>query len=287
MSVGNNRYILILSCQDTIGIVAAVSGFLKENQCFIVESAQWGDASTGRFFMRTVFEVQSLTSHYEELKSKFESIAFDFSMEYQLIDVKTKPRLLLMVSKEGHCLNEILHRWASGNLHADIPAVVSNHEDLRQMVTWYNIPFYHFPVTENTRAEQENLIYDLILKQQIDLVVLARYMQILRPAFVRRIYGRAINIHHSFLPGFKGAKPYHQAFEKGVKLIGATAHFVSDDLDEGPIIEQEVTRIDHTYTSERLLSIGRYVESLVLTRALDYMVERRVLLNGSKTVIFK
>lgn len=287
MSFGQKRYILVLSCQDAMGIVAAVSGFLRENQCFIVESAQWGDATTGKFFMRTVFQLEDAHVDLALLKSKFEQVAFEFSMDYELIDSIKKPRLLLMVSKQGHCLNEILHRWASGVLHVDIPAVISNHPDLERMVKWYNIPFYHLPVEERNRETQEQKIYELMQAQQIDLVVLARYMQVLSSSFVDKIYGKAINIHHSFLPGFKGARPYHQAFHKGVKLIGATAHFVSNDLDEGPIIEQEVVRVDHAHTPEKLTAIGRDVESQVLARALDYVVEHRVLLNGSKTVVFK
>ncbi len=287
MSLDAKRYILTLSCQDIIGIVAEVSGFLKDNQCFIVESAQWGDSSTGKFFMRTVFEHSGRTSSAEQLQSKFESVAFNYGMEYKIYDVNTRPRLLLMVSKESHCLNEILHRWASGLLKADIMGVVSNHQDLSTMVKWYNIPFHYLPVTEDNRIEQETKIFELMQKNQIDLLVLARYMQVLRSVFVDKIYGKAINIHHSFLPGFKGAKPYQQAYDKGVKLIGATAHFVSNELDEGPIIEQEVTRVDHSYTPERLLALGKSVESLVLARALEYLVERRVLLNDKKTVVFK
>lgn len=287
MSLENKRYILTLSCQDTVGIVAAVSGLLRDSYCFIVESGQWGDVSTGKFFMRTVFDTQPGAPAYDKLRAKIEGVAFDFSMDFQLHDVSNKPKILLMVSKQGHCLNEILHRWASGLLHADIMAVISNHLDLQQMVKWYNIPFYHFPVTEQTRPQQEGKIYEVIQQHHIDIVVLARYMQVLRPAFVNKIYGKAINIHHSFLPGFKGARPYHQAFDKGVKIIGATAHFVSNELDEGPIIEQEVTRVDHTQTPDKLLAIGQGVESQVLSRALQYLVERRVLLNGNKTVVFK
>jgi formyltetrahydrofolate deformylase len=287
MPLENKRYILTLSCLDTVGIVAAVSGLLRDNHCFIVESGQWGDASTGRFFMRTVFDAQDGAPNYEKLRTKVEGVAFDFTMDFQMYDISNKPKILLMVSRQGHCLNEILHRWASGLLPADIMAVVSNHQDLEQMVKWYNIPFHHLPVTDQTRAEQEAKIYEIMLQQKIDIMVLARYMQILRPAFINKIYGKAINIHHSFLPGFKGARPYHQAFNKGVKIIGATAHFVSNELDEGPIIEQEVTRVDHTQTPDKLLAIGQDVESLVLSRALQYLVERRVLLNGNKTVVFK
>jgi len=286
MSLENQRYILTLSCQDVAGIVAAVAGVLSDNHCFIVESGQWGDASTGKFFMRTVFDAQTGAPSCDQLKKKMEGVAFDFGMDIRLYTPNVKPRILVLVSKESHCLNDILHRWASGLLAADVMGVVSNHPDLERMVKWYNIPFYYLPVTNDTRADQENKIYDIMQQQRVDILVLARYMQVLRSAFVTKIYGKAINIHHSFLPGFKGARPYHQAFDKGVKLIGATAHFVSDELDEGPIIEQEVVRVDHTYTPDRLLALGRTVESLVLSRALDYLVERRVMLNEHKTVVF-
>jgi formyltetrahydrofolate deformylase len=281
----NNKFTLTLSCDDTVGIVATVSGFLFENGCFIIESAQTGDASTNKFFMRAVFEAQKNTS-YDSLKAKFQPIATKFNMDWQLYDNSVKPRVLIMVSKQGHCLNDLLHRYASSSLPIDIPAVISNHQDMERLVNWFEIPFYHLPVNENTRDKQERQILDVISENNIDLTVLARYMQILTPGLVENIYGKAINIHHSFLPGFKGAKPYHQAYDRGVKIIGATAHYVSNELDEGPIIEQEVTRVTHANTPDQLLAIGRDIESIVLSRAVKYHVEHRVIQNGNKTVVF-
>lgn len=281
-----NQYTLILSCKDTIGIVAAVSGFLSENECFIEESSQQGDASTGNFFMRTVFQSNGSKNSYRKLKEKFEKTAVKFNMQWQLYDNSVKKRLLIMVSKHGHCLNDILNRYASGTLPVEIAAVISNHTDMQKMVKWYEIPFHHLPVGNDNKDEQETAILKIIRENNIDLTVLARYMQVLSPNLVKNIYGRAINIHHSFLPSFKGAKPYHQAFDRGVKIIGATAHYVSNDLDEGPIIEQEVTRVNHTHTPDQLLALGRDIESIVLSRAVKYHVENRVLLNGNKTVVF-
>ncbi len=276
-------YILTLSCKDTKGIVAAVSGFLAENGCFILESAQLGDASTGNFFMRSVF---TSSDKLASLEDNFQKIADEFTMDWKLHDQSVKPRLLLMVSKQGHCLNDLLHRYASGSLAIEIPAIISNHPDMEEMANWYNIPFHHLPITTKTKSKQEDQIFELIKNLDIDLTVLARYMQIISPNLVEKFYGKAINIHHSFLPGFKGAKPYHQAFDRGVKIIGATAHYVSNELDEGPIIEQEVTRVNHIHTPDKLLSIGQDIESIVLTRAVTYHIEHRIMLNGTKTVVF-
>jgi formyltetrahydrofolate deformylase len=278
-----NKYTLTLSCKDTVGIVAAVSGFMLENGCFIIESAQMGDDSTGRFFMRAVFEGKI---SYGDLKAKFQTVAKKFAMAFDLYDDGVKPRVLIMVSKQGHCLNDLLHRYASGSLPIEIPAVISNHPDMKRLVEWFDIPFIHMPVNENNRIGQEQEVLEFIKEKQVDLTVLARYMQVLTPNLVENVYGKAINIHHSFLPGFKGAKPYHQAYDRGVKIIGATAHYVSNELDEGPIIEQEVTRVNHSHTPEQLLSIGRDIESIVLSRAVKYHVEHRVILNGNKTVVF-
>lgn len=280
-------YILTLSCDDTVGIVAAVSGFLFQNNCFITESTQFGDPSTDKFFMRVVFSAKADDSGYEILKEKFALVAKQFVMGWNLYDSNHKMRLLLMVSKQGHCLNDLLHRYASGSLPVEIPAVVSNHKDMEKMVQWYDIPFYHFPVDSASKSAQEQQILDLITELNIDLTVLARYMQILSPNLTAKLRGRAINIHHSFLPGFKGAKPYHQAYDRGVKIIGATAHYVTEELDEGPIIEQEVMRVTHANTPEHLLALGRDIESRVLARAVQYHIEHRVLLNGNKTVVFK
>jgi formyltetrahydrofolate deformylase len=283
----SHTYTLTLSCRDTLGIVAAVSGFLSEHGCFILESGQFGDLSTERFFMRTQFTLTRDGMSEATLLQAFYPIAERFAMEWQLRDSRVKPRLLLMVSKASHCLNDLLHRYASGTLQVTIPAVISNHEELRGLTEWYGIPYHYLPVTPDTKRTQEEAIAQLVEREQIDLVVLARYMQILSPFLVGKLAGKAINIHHSFLPSFKGAKPYHQAFDRGVKLIGATAHYVSDDLDEGPIIEQEVMHVDHAYTPQALEAAGRDIESRVLARAVRYHTENRVLVNAHKTVVFR
>lgn len=283
----SGTYILTLSCNDKAGIVASVSGFLFTNNCFIIESTQFGDPSTNKFFMRVVFSIENQNISGVTITENFTEIAKQFNMKWNLHDNGKKMRVLLMVSKQGHCLNDLLHRFASGSLPIEIPAVISNHTDMEKMVNWYDIPFYHFPVSNGNRAEQEQQILDLIDEFKIDLTVLARYMQVLSPNLTKKLRGRAINIHHSFLPGFKGAKPYHQAYDRGVKIIGATAHYVTEELDEGPIIEQEVIRVTHVHTPEQLLALGRDVESLVLARAIQYYVEHRVLLNGNKTIVFR
>jgi formyltetrahydrofolate deformylase len=278
------QYILTLSCRDARGIVAAVSGFLTEHDGFIIESTQFGDPSTDRFFMRVHFAAPQ----GEQLKQQFTTqVAQRFGMEWALHDASRKARVLVLVSKYQHCLNDLMYRYQTGQLPVEIVGVVSNHNDARSMVEWHGIPYHHLPVTAQTKADQEKQILTLIDQQAVDVVVLARYMQILSPELSAQLRGRAINIHHSFLPSFKGAKPYHQAYERGVKLIGATAHYVTDDLDEGPIIEQEVTRVDHGFSPETLTAVGQDIEALVLARALKYHVEHRVLLNGSKTVVFR
>lgn len=282
----NNNYTLTISCHDIAGIVASVTGFLFENKCFIIESTQFGDPSTCKFFMRVVFSTEGILNK-NEIEKRFEPIAKKFQMEWSLNDSSKKMRLLLMVSKQGHCLNDLLHRYSSGLLPVEIPAVISNHADLEQMVKWHDIPFYHLPVNASNKHEQEKQILKLIDELKIDLTVLARYMQILSPELSEKLRGRAINIHHSFLPGFKGAKPYHQAYDRGVKIIGATAHYVTEDLDEGPIIEQEVIRVNHAHSPEQLLAMGRDIESLVLARAIKYHIEHRVILNGNKTIVFQ
>jgi formyltetrahydrofolate deformylase len=278
------RYILTLSCADTRGIVASVAGFLAAKQGFIIESTQFGDPSTQRFFMRVHFEGGAEA----DLKTAFaREVAAPFAMDWQLYDTSRKPRLLILVSKQLHCLNDLLHRYRSGLLPVEIPAVISNHEDARALVEWHGLSFHHLPVDAASKAAQEKKILTLIEKEKIETVVLARYMQILSPALSASLSGRAINIHHSFLPSFKGAKPYHQAYARGVKIIGATAHYVTDALDEGPIIEQEVERVDHSQSPEDLAAIGHDIEARVLARALKYHLERRVLLNGLKTVVFR
>lgn len=283
-----NRYILTLSCADVRGIVASVTGFLAEQDGFIIESAQFGDESTGQFFLRIEFATGPQTPDYAALHQRFQlQVAQRFGMQWQLHDKARRTRVLVMVSKFGHCLNDLLHRYTSGLLPIEIPCVVSNHADLQPIVEWHGIPFYHLPVTAENKPQQEQALMQIFNEHQTDLVVLARYMQILSPGLCEALTGRAINIHHSFLPSFKGANPYRQAFDRGVKLIGATAHYVTTQLDEGPIIEQEVARVDHTYTPEMLSAVGRDSECMVLARALKYHIEHRVLINGHKTVVFK
>lgn len=282
------RYILTLSCKDVYGIVAGVTGFLTEHKGFIIESAQFGDASTGMFFLRIEFRVDENGPSEQALKDAFaQKVASRFDMNWQLTDKNRKSRVLIMVSKFGHCLNDLLYRYTTQQLDIEIPAIVSNHTDWRDVAAWHHIPYYHVPVTPETKQQQEDRLQAIITEKDIDVVVLARYMQVLSDSLCERYSGRIINIHHSFLPSFKGAKPYKQAFDRGVKLIGATAHYVTADLDEGPIIEQEVARVDHTHQPEQLAAIGRDMECFALTRALTYHIEQRVLLNGAKTVVFK
>lgn len=282
------RYILNLSCQDKIGIVAAVTGFLAQHNGFIIESAQCGDETTGNFFMRVVFESDASIFHKTAFTAAFAAIKERFNLDYQLYNKKQRTRILVLVSKASHCLNDLLHRFVHGNSEsAEIVGVVSNHTDLKKMTKWYDLPFYHLPITPENKSDQEAKIYDLFQELNCDLMVLARYMQILSPDLVQKVYGRAINIHHSFLPSFKGAKPYHQAFDRGVKIIGATAHYVSNDLDEGPIIEQEVIRVDHVHNPNKFVELGRDIESLVLAHAVRYHIERRIILNKHKTVVFR
>ncbi|UEM02068.1 formyltetrahydrofolate deformylase [Skermanella rosea] len=281
------RYILTISCPDTVGIVAAVSGFLAERGCNIIDSAQFGDRTSDLFFLRIFLAAPEEGPDREALAAQFAEVARRFGMTWHLHDAERPQRLLILVSKFGHCLNDLLYRYRVGGLNVEIPAIVSNHRDFYQLAAWHNVPFHYLPVKPDNKAEQEARLWEIIEQERIDLVVLARYMQVLSPELCERLAGRAINIHHSFLPSFKGAKPYHQAFARGVKLIGATAHYVTSNLDEGPIIEQEVERVDHTRTPDDLVEVGRDVESVVLARAVKYHIEHRVLLNGSKTVVFR
>ena len=284
--MSSNDHILTLSCPDRTGIVYRVSGLLFEQGCNILDSQQYGDDETGRFFLRVHFDLPQSVSA-DQLRERFTTLSEGLGMEWQIHDARRKPRLLIMVSKQGHCLNDLLFRVQSGQLHAEIAAIVSNHNDYASLAASYGIPFHHFPVTPDTKAEQEKQILDLVEAEHIDLVVLARYMQILSKGMCEALNGRAINIHHSFLPSFKGARPYHQAHARGVKIIGATAHYVTSDLDEGPIIEQDIERVDHTMTAQDLTQVGSDVESLVLARAVRSHVEHRILLNRSKTVVFR
>jgi formyltetrahydrofolate deformylase len=279
--------ILTITCPDTTGIIAAVSGFLSEHNCFINEAAQYGDPISKRFFMRCVFHPGPLSPPKAELEKLFAIQAERFQMIWHMHDGAKKARLLLLVSKFDHCLNDLLYRYRTGALQVEIPAVVSNHPDLERMVEWHGIPYHHLPVTKENKLEQEAKILEMVDRLNIDLVVLARYMQVLSTDMCQALAWRAINIHHSFLPSFKGAKPYHQAHARGVKIIGATAHYVTTDLDEGPIIDQAVERVDHTRTPDNLVAMGRDIENLVLARAVTYHIEHRVLPNGVKTVVFK
>ena len=291
MTTTHPEYILTLSCPDHRGIVHRVSGFLAEHGCNIIDSAQFGDAQSKLFFMRVHFAAEDPAVSDTQLRANFEIVAKELRMDAQIHDAHKKPRVMLMVSKIGHCLNDLLFRYKSGLLPVEIPAIVSNHTDFYQLSASYNIPFHHLPLATGASSEakraQEERILEIVKANDIDLVVLARYMQILSPEMCDALKGKAINIHHSFLPSFKGAKPYYQAHDRGVKLIGATAHFVTSDLDEGPIIEQDVERVDHSMEPDTLTAIGRDVECVVLARAVKWFVEHRILLNGHKTVVFK
>jgi len=285
------EYILTLSCNDQRGIVLRVAGFLAEHGCNIIDSAQFGDPESHLFFMRMHFAAEDPSVGEADLRGAFAALCEEAGMRGQLYDAHAKPRVLIMVSKIGHCLNDLLFRYKSGLLPVEISAIVSNHMDFYQLAASYNIPFHHLPLatgaSEDAKLAQEARVIELLDMHGIDLVVLARYMQILSPGLCEALKGRAINIHHSFLPSFKGARPYAQAHRRGVKLIGATAHFVTGDLDEGPIIEQDVERVDHAMTVEELTAIGRDVECVVLARAVKWFVEHRVLQNGDRTVVFK
>ena len=278
--------VLVLSCPDQRGIVAAVSALLFDHGANIEESQQFDDVRTDQFFMRIRFSVSAGGPDVGRWRELFADVAARFDMQWQIRGVADPYRALIMVSRFGHCLNDLLFRWRSGALTMDIPAVVSNHRDLEPLVTSYGIPFHHVPVTADTKAQAEARLRDIVAEHDVDLVVLARYMQVLSDDLSRDLSGRVINIHHSFLPSFKGAKPYHQAFARGVKLVGATAHYVTADLDEGPIIDQDVVRVDHRMAAEDLVRAGEEVESRVLARAVRWHCESRVLLNGDRTVVF-
>ncbi|MDL4821970.1 formyltetrahydrofolate deformylase [Actinomadura opuntiae] len=281
-----DQYVLTLSCPDRPGIVAAVSGLLAERGCNIVESQQFGDPDSGTFFMRVQFAALPGTDA-DELRGAFASLAPELGLQWRLHDLAERPRVLIMVSKSGHCLNDLLYRQRSGLLDVDVVAVASNHPDLRPLTQSYGIDYHHLPAGPGGKPAQEAEVLALVEHYRADLVVLARYMQILSDDFCAKLPGAIINIHHSFLPSFKGARPYHRAHERGVKLIGATAHYVTADLDEGPIIEQEVARVDHTHSPEELVAVGRDVECLALARAVRWHAEHRVLLNGDRTVVFR
>jgi formyltetrahydrofolate deformylase len=283
-------FILKIACPDRAGIVHAVSHFLFSETANILDSAQFSDTFTGRFFMRVHFDQTTQVLDLLALRKRFIEVGQKFDMEWGMFEASSKPRILIMVSKLGHCLNDLLFRTHSGYLPVEIAGIASNHQDFEGLAKSYGIPFHYLPLTSATdmrKDQQEQQLLDLVERERIDLVVLARYMQILSPAVCEKLAGKAINIHHSFLPSFKGAKPYWQAHQRGVKLIGATAHYVTTDLDEGPIIEQGVERVDHAMNPEQLAAVGRDVECMALSRAVRWHAEHRILLNGKSTVVFQ
>ncbi|KRE42101.1 formyltetrahydrofolate deformylase [Knoellia sp. Soil729] len=283
---GEGDLVLTLSCPDRPGIVAAVSQHLFEREANIEESQQFSDHRTGRYFMRVRFDTGDVTVDVELWQREFAAVATEFEMAWELRKAVTAYRTLVMVSKFGHVLNDLLFRWKSGQVNADIVGIVSNHTDLEPMARSYGIPFHHIPVTRETKLEAEAQLREVVAAHDVELIALARYMQVLSDDLCRDLGGRVINIHHSFLPSFKGAKPYHQAYARGVKVIGATAHYVTADLDEGPIIEQDIHRVDHRMEAEDLVSAGEEVESRVFSRAVRWHCESRIILNEDRTVVF-
>ncbi len=281
-------FILVSSCRDVPGISAAITGALYEAGGFILDSRQYGDPETGLFFTRVAFTAAAGgTLALDTVRARFAPVGERFEMRWSILDAAERPRTIIAVSRFGHCLNDLLHRWRTGWLSIDVVGVVSNHLDMRALVEWHGLPFHHLPVTAASKVEQETAFLRVVEDSAADLVVLARYMQILSDSLAGQLAGRCINIHHSFLPSFKGAKPYHQAHARGVKIIGATAHYVTADLDEGPIIEQDVERVDHDPTAAELVEIGQDIEARVLARAVRWHAERRVFLNGAKTIVFR
>jgi formyltetrahydrofolate deformylase len=280
------QYVLTLTCPDRPGIVHDVSGFVVNSGGNIIDSAQFGDSVTNLFCMRIHFAVAAEGGAHDELRDAFQQIATRYEMDWSIQESGRKARVLIMVSKFDHCLIDLLYRQRIGELNIEVPVVISNHRDTYKLVASHNIPFHHFPVTKETKRQQEEQVLAICESENIDFVVMARYMQILSTEFCNALPGRIINIHHSFLPGFKGARPYHQAHERGVKLIGATAHYATADLDEGPIIEQGVARVTHSQSPENLAAVGRDIETQVLAKAVKYQAEHRVMLNGHKTIVF-
>lgn len=276
-------HILTLSCPDKPGIIHTVTGLLATHNLNILDLQQFSDPELNKFFMRVHFGHADSTDH---LAQPFTELASDLKMDYDIVPQAHKPRVMIMVSKTGHCLNDLLFRQKTSQLNIDIPLIVSNHAEFQSLAKSYDVAFHHLPVTKDTKVEQESRILELVKENNIDLVVLARYMQVLSPTLCSAMSGKIINIHHSFLPSFKGAKPYHQAYDRGVKIIGATAHFVTADLDEGPIIEQRIARVDHSMSAKELVDEGSNVESQTLAAAVKWWSEKRVFLNGSKTVVF-
>ena len=282
-----HQYVLKATCEADSGIVAGVTGFLSDHGCYISELNQFDDTDSGRFFMRARFHLEDAAKDFASLEAGFPDVAAKFGMDWSFHSASAPMRTLIMVSKFDHCLDDLLYRRHKGDLNMEITAVVSNHLDLRPMVEREGIRFVYLPVSKDNKSQQEAALLEIVEETNTELVILARYMQILSDTLCQKLQGRAINIHHSFLPSFKGAKPYHQAHKRGVKLIGATAHYVTSDLDEGPIIEQSVQPVDHTYVADRLVAIGRDTENLALARAVGLHIQHRVFLDGNKTVIFK
>ncbi|HVE42680.1 MAG TPA: formyltetrahydrofolate deformylase [Planctomycetota bacterium] len=279
-------YILSLQCPDRVGIVAAVSQFVASQGGWILESSHHSDVESGQFFMRDQILASSLPIGVEGFREKFEPLAKSFSMTWRISDTSIPKRVVLLVSKQDHCLSDLLHRWRNREMDVEIPCVISNHEDLREFVAFHKIPFHHVPVPEQDREPAFRRMAALLAEARADCVVLARYMQVLPEGLTREYAGRILNIHHSFLPSFSGARPYHAAFERGVKLIGATCHYVTAELDAGPIIDQDVMRVDHGDTVAEMMRLGRDVEKMVLARGVRYHLQDRVMIHGNKTVVF-
>ena len=286
LSIKKADFVLLISCEDRKGIVAAVANSIASQDCNIVENAQYGDAPTGRFFMRIAFEAPAGLT-IKKFENAFTPVATAYRLDWKLHDLSYKLRTMIMVSQGGHCLNDLLYRTATGRLPMDVTSIVSNHTTWQRRAEHEGTPFHHLPITPETKAEQEAKLLALVEDQKVDLIILARYMQVLSDDVCRLLDGRVINIHHSFLPGFKGAKPYHRAYERGVKMVGATAHYVTPDLDEGPIITQDVSIVDHADTVDDLIAQGQDTESRVLSRAVKAHLEHRILLSGNRTVVFK
>ncbi|MDW7746540.1 formyltetrahydrofolate deformylase [Halomonas sp.] len=286
MQDNNNRWILAAQCPSRLGTVDVVTRFLKESRCYITEQHSFDDRLSGRFFIRTEFRPEEADFDAPAFQAEFEARAAEFEMTFELTAPGTRLPVVIMVSKADHCLNDLLYRYRIGQLPIDIRAIVSNHPDLENLAAWHGIAYHHFPITAETKPEQEAQVWSVIEETGAELVILARYMQVLSSEMCAKLSGRAINIHHSLLPGFKGARPYHQAYEKGVKLVGATAHYINDDLDEGPIITQGVEPVSHADYPEDLVAKGRDVECLTLSRAVALHVERRVFLHARRTVVF-
>ena len=281
------NFILKINCKDKAGIISSVSNFLFKNNFNILESSQFRDIRNNDFFMRVKFEnIKKTNNDIKKIEKKFMEVANKFKMNFTFFDTTKKQNLLIMVSKFGHCLNNILYQWKTNNLNVNIPSIISNHKEMQEIVEHYGITYNYMPINKNNKIKQEKELLLLIKKYKIDLVVLARYMQVLSPDLCKKLKGKIINIHHSFLPSFKGARPYQQAYMKGVKIIGATAHYVTDELDEGQIIEQDVGRVDHTKNLEDFVSMGRDIENVVLMRAINWHIEHRIIINNNSTIVF-